>query len=74
VSDQGDSGRPPLRGDKAELFRDFNHQFVRIVQWRTNAPREIVDDACRFAWQQFMRHQPDRDRNWRAWMITTAER
>jgi DNA-directed RNA polymerase specialized sigma24 family protein len=74
MSDQGEGGRGPLRGDEAELFRDFNGQFVRLVQSRTNAPREIVDDACGFAWQQFMRHQPDRDRNWRGWLITTAER
>ena len=63
-----------MRGDEAELFRDFNRQFVRTVRSRTNAPREIVDDSCAFAWQQFMRHQPDRDRNWRAWMLTTAKR
>jgi hypothetical protein len=74
MSGQDEGARPPLRGDEAELFRDFNRQFVRTVQWRTNAPREIVDDACAFAWQQVMRHQPDRDRNWRAWMLTTAER
>jgi DNA-directed RNA polymerase specialized sigma24 family protein len=37
-------------------------------------PPEIVDDACAFAWQQFLQHQPDRDRNWRAWLVTMAER
>jgi DNA-directed RNA polymerase specialized sigma24 family protein len=74
MSDQGEGGHAPLRGDEADLFREFNHRFVRVVQWRTNAPREIVDDACGFAWQQFMRYQPDRERNWRAWMVTTAER
>jgi len=77
MSDQDEGrgrDRAPLRGDEAELFREFNGQFVRTVQWRTNAPREVVDDACGFAWQQFMRHQPDRDRNWRAWLLTTAER
>jgi hypothetical protein len=49
MSDQGEDrgrGRAPLRGDEAELFRDYNRQFVQVVQWRTNAPREIVDDAC----------------------------
>ncbi len=74
MSDQGEGACPPLRGDEADLFREFNRQFVRTVQRRTNAPREIVDDACGLAWQQFMRYQPDRDRNWRAWMLTTAER
>jgi RNA polymerase sigma factor (sigma-70 family) len=35
---------------------------------------DVVDDACAFAWAQFLRYQPDRERNWRKWMITTAER
>jgi DNA-binding CsgD family transcriptional regulator len=47
---------------------------VRIVQRSVEASREVIDDACAFAWVQFMRVQPDRDRNWRAWLITTAER
>ena len=67
----GDAGRPPaLLGDEADLFREFNARLVRSVQRRTNAPREMVDDA----WQQFLQHQPDRDRNWRAWLLVTAER
>ncbi|MGH2944915.1 MAG: sigma-70 family RNA polymerase sigma factor [Solirubrobacteraceae bacterium] len=69
----GPSSRVP-RGDEADLFRAFNPHFVRIVQRRTNTSPDIVDDACAFAWQQFMRYQPDRDRNWRAWLVTTAER
>jgi RNA polymerase sigma factor (sigma-70 family) len=47
---------------------------VRTVQVRVDASREIVDDACAFAWIQFMQWQPDRERNWRGWLITTAER
>jgi DNA-directed RNA polymerase specialized sigma24 family protein len=74
VSAPGGGRRPQPVGDEAELFRKFNPHFVRIMQRRTNAPREIVDDACAFAWQQFLQHQPDRDRNWRAWLVTTAER
>jgi hypothetical protein len=65
---------PSMLGDEADLFRDFNPRLVRIVQRRTNAPREIIDDACAYAWQQFLQHQPDRDRGWRAWLVTTAER
>jgi DNA-directed RNA polymerase specialized sigma24 family protein len=70
-----DAGRRPAPvGDEAELFREFNARLVRIVGRRTSAPRETVDDACAFAWQQFLQHQPDRDRNWRGWLVTTAER
>jgi DNA-directed RNA polymerase specialized sigma24 family protein len=34
----------------------------------------MAEDACGFAWMQFVRHQPDRDGAWRAWLITTATR
>jgi RNA polymerase sigma factor (sigma-70 family) len=65
--------RPP-HGDEADLFREFNPRLARIVQGRTDAPPDIVDDACAFAWQQFMQYQPDRDRHWKAWLVTTAQR
>ena len=63
-----------LLGDEADLYLAFNPRLVRIVQRSVDAPHEVVDDACAFAWVQFMRVQPDRERNWRAWLITTAER
>jgi RNA polymerase sigma factor (sigma-70 family) len=47
---------------------------VRAVNDTTDASREVVEDACMFAWKQFMRYQPDRDRGWRRWLITTAQR
>jgi RNA polymerase sigma factor (sigma-70 family) len=66
--------RPALVGDEEDLFNSFNRALVRIVQRHTNTSRDVVDDACAFAWQQFLQHQPDRDRNWRAWLVKTAER
>jgi RNA polymerase sigma factor (sigma-70 family) len=66
------SGPRPLQGDEAELFRSFNPHLVRIVQSRAITSRETVDDACSFAWATFMRVQPDRARNWRSWLVTTA--
>jgi hypothetical protein len=63
-----------LLGDEAELYLEFNRQLVRTVQKCVDASRDTVDDACAFAWVQFMRLRPDRDRNWRSWLITTAER
>jgi hypothetical protein len=39
-----------------------------------NTSPELIDDACAFAWVQLIRRQPDRNRNWRAWMVTVAER
>ena len=35
---------------------------------------EIIEDACSIAWAQFLRHQPDRNREWRAWLFKTARR
>src|SRR5215210_522462 len=37
-------------------------RLVAIVSWRVNTSPEIVEDACSFAWEQFMRYQPDRNR------------
>jgi hypothetical protein len=54
-----------LLGDGAELYLGLNCQLVRTVQKRVDASRDTVDDACAFAWVQFMRWQRDRDRNWR---------
>jgi RNA polymerase sigma factor (sigma-70 family) len=67
-------GRSPLQGDEADLFREFHPQLLRIVQSRVNTSPTIADDACSFAWAQFLRHQPDRHGHWRGWLITTAVR
>jgi hypothetical protein len=56
--------RPGARGDEAELFRAYNDELLRIVSRgvRDVSP-QTIEDACAFAWAQFMVHQPDRDRN-----------
>ncbi len=33
-----------------------------------------IEDACSFAWVQFFRYQPSRDREWRGWLFRTAQR
>ena len=38
------------------------------------AAPEDIEDACQFAWVQFFRYQPARDRNWQAWLYRTAQR
>jgi DNA-directed RNA polymerase specialized sigma24 family protein len=35
---------------------------------------EDIDDAASFAWIQFFRYQPDRDREWKGWLYRTALR
>ena len=65
---------PHLHGDEADLFREFNDILLAAVAKRVNTSRAIVEDACAFAWLQFLLHPPDRQRAWRAWMIKVAER
>jgi DNA-directed RNA polymerase specialized sigma24 family protein len=67
--------RPPARGDEAELFRAFNDELLQSVaqsSWTTT--HDVIEDACAFAWAQFIEHQPDRNRNWRGWLFRTAQR
>jgi hypothetical protein len=63
-----------LRGDEAELFAGFEKQLRRWVGAQVSTSRVNIEDACSFAWLQFLRHQPDRDREWRAWLVTVARR
>jgi hypothetical protein len=66
---------PRARGDESELYREFNPALMRLVARSLyGVSAETVEDACSFAWAQFLQHQPARDRNWRSWLITTAQR
>jgi hypothetical protein len=66
---------PRAHGDEGELFRDFNDTLMRLVAHRLHGvSTETVEDACSFAWAQFLQHQPDRNRGWRKWLIRTAQR
>jgi RNA polymerase sigma factor (sigma-70 family) len=68
----GDDAR--FLGDEAELFEEFGRELVRRIRARVNTSPELIEDACAFAWLQFMLYPPDRQRAWRAWLTTTAER
>jgi DNA-directed RNA polymerase specialized sigma24 family protein len=65
---------PVPRGDEAELFRLYHRKLVRTIQARVRTSPDIVDGACALAWIEFLRHQRDRDRSWRSWLVTTAQR
>lgn len=69
-----DNRWPEPRGDEGELFRSFNRELFRRVQADVRTEPEIVADACAFAWSQFLRYQPDRNRSWKGWLTTTAQR
>ena len=64
----------PQQGDEAELFELYNRQLMRRVSAVVRTSPEIIEDACSIAWAQFLRHQPDRTREWRAWLFRTAQR
>ena len=62
------------RGDETRLFLSFNDELLRTVRSVVRTSDQNVEDACTFAWVQFLLHQPDRDRNWRAWLVRVAQR
>jgi DNA-directed RNA polymerase specialized sigma24 family protein len=63
-----------FRGDEPELYLKFNRLLVAKISQVVVAQREDVEDACAFAWVQFLRHQPDREQNWQGWLFRTAQR
>jgi RNA polymerase sigma factor (sigma-70 family) len=64
----------PQQGDEAQLFELYNDQLMRRVARVVRTSPDIIEDACSIAWAQFLRHQPDRNREWRAWLFRTAQR
>jgi DNA-directed RNA polymerase specialized sigma24 family protein len=72
MSDRHDT--PPPRGDEADLFRQHHDQLLRLVSGRVTAPREVVEDACSFAWLQLLRYQPERGDQLIGWLRLVAER
>jgi len=64
----------PQQGDEAELFELYNDQLLRRLARAVQTSPDIIEDACSIAWAQFLRHQPDRNRGWRTWLFTTAQR
>ena len=58
---------PGPRGDEAELFRAYDDKLMHVVERSVHGvSQQTIEDACAFAWAQFMAYQPDRDRNWLA--------
>src|SRR3954453_4626762 len=64
----------PQQGDEAETFALYNDALMRRVASVGRTSHETIEDACSIAWAQFLRHQPDRDRESRAWLFKTAQR
>jgi RNA polymerase sigma factor (sigma-70 family) len=51
----------PLQGDEEAVFARYSARLRRLTQLSVHTSRDIVDDACAFAWAQFLRHQPRRE-------------
>jgi DNA-directed RNA polymerase specialized sigma24 family protein len=67
------ASRPP-QGDEAELFLSFNAELQRKIATKVATSPQIIEDACAFAWMEFLRYQPDRAREWKGWLFVTAQR
>ena len=65
---------PHLRGDEAELYRRLGVPLQRVVRARVSGPAGTVEDACAFAWQQLLTHQPERSERLFGWLVIVATR
>jgi DNA-directed RNA polymerase specialized sigma24 family protein len=62
------------RGDEEELYRDHHRRLVSSVSWAVEADPAVIEDACARAWEQLIRHQPQRTERIFAWLRTVAIR
>jgi DNA-directed RNA polymerase specialized sigma24 family protein len=70
----GDAPPVRFRGDELDLYLEFHAELVDNLAAAVRATQEDIEDACSFAWVQFFRYQPDRDREWKGWLYRTARR
>jgi DNA-directed RNA polymerase specialized sigma24 family protein len=62
-----------LTGDEADVYREHHARLLAVLRVKVHTTDPIREDACSFAWLQFLRLQPDRDTAF-AWLCTTAIR
>ena len=65
---------PKARGDEADLYSRLQGPLERVVRTRVRGPAATVEDACGFAWEQLLRHQPKRGEALFSWLVTVAVR
>ena len=51
----------PLQGDEDALFHRHHDRLLKVVGGLVRGADEDIEDACAFAWSQFLRRQPDRE-------------
>ena len=52
--------RPSLRGDESELFRRHHRRLLRLIARDVDAPPQVIEDACAYAWLELVARQPAR--------------
>ncbi len=62
---------PSARGDEDDLYRQHHHNLQRAVARRINGPRELIEDACQFAWMKLIDSQPNREATF-SWLYVVA--
>jgi DNA-directed RNA polymerase specialized sigma24 family protein len=62
-----------LKGDEADVYRQHHAHLLNVLRAQVNTTDPIREDACSFAWLQFLRLQPERDTAF-SWLCTTAIR
>jgi RNA polymerase sigma factor (sigma-70 family) len=75
AEDEGEKPRFQVRGDELDLYAEFHFELVKKIQ-RDVRPisQDNAEDACAFAWLQFLRKQPDRHgERWKGWLYTAAK-
>lgn len=63
--------QPP---DIDALFRAHQERLVRAVGATVHTSKEVVEDACSFAWMQLLRTEPEIGETIGAWLRTVAVR
>lgn len=53
---------PTLRGDESDLFRTHHRRLLQLVARDVPARAQVIEDACAFAWLEFVTRQPERTR------------
>jgi RNA polymerase sigma factor (sigma-70 family) len=62
------------QGDEERLYRDYHQRLSSSVAWAVQADPALIEDACARAWEQLIRHQPQRTERMFAWLRTVAIR
>ena len=63
-----------IRGDELDLSAASHFELVRKIKRDVrDALPDTVENSCSYAWPQFLRHQPDRDRRWQGRLSWCAD-